>query len=62
MNFALLLRVWLIVSLSLITGVIIWQLAPILFVIALVAAGLGVASFAMIALARQLQRRRSGRN
>jgi hypothetical protein len=58
MNFALLLRVWLIVSLSLITGVIIWQLAPILFVIALVAAGLGVVAAAMVALARVLERRR----
>lgn len=59
MNLALLLRVWLIVTLSLMAGLIVWELAPVVFVVALVAGGLGLVSFAMIALARQLERRRS---
>ena len=60
MNFGLIVRVWLIATLSIVAGLIVWELAPILFVIALVTVGLGGVAAGMIALARWLERRRTG--
>lgn len=58
MTFALFVRLWLIVTLSAIGGMIVWHLAPILVVVALIAAAFGVFAAIMVAFARWLERRR----
>ena len=51
----ILLRYWL-AGTAIVLGVIaVWAFAPVLVFVALLAAGLGLVSFAMIALARWLQ-------
>ena len=56
-----LLRYWLTGTAVVLAGLRVWAFAPVLVFVALLAAGLGLASFAMIALARRLRRWREGR-
>ena len=51
-----LLRLWLLGTALLVAILLIWAFAPVLVFVALLAAGLGVLSFAMIGLARALER------
>ncbi len=60
MDFALLVRVWLITTLSVITGLIVWELAPILIVMLVIAGGFGGVAAGMIAIARWVERSRQG--
>ena len=53
---ASLLRLWLLATLMLLAGVLIWAFAPVLIFVALLAGGLGVVSLAMVGLARGLER------
>lgn len=50
-----LLRTWLIASAVVIAVVAVWALAPVLVFVALLVAGLGLISAAMIVLARRLR-------
>jgi len=50
-----LLRTWLIASSVVITAIAVWALAPVLVFVALLVAGLGLISAAMIMLARRLR-------
>jgi hypothetical protein len=51
-----LLRLWLAATAILLTAIAVWAFAPVLVFVVLLAAALGLASFAMIALARALRR------
>jgi hypothetical protein len=53
---ASLLRLWLLGTLLIVAGVLIWAFAPVLIFLALLAGGLGALSLAMVALARGLER------
>ena len=53
---ASLLRLWLLGTLLIVAGVLIWAFAPVLIFVALLAGGLGILSLAMVALARGLER------
>lgn len=61
MNFSIVVRVWLISTLSLVAGLIVWELAPILFLVLLLVAGLGCVVAVMVAIARRLERWRASR-
>jgi hypothetical protein len=52
----LLLRYWLAATAIAVAGIAVWAFAPVLVFVAVLAAGLGLVSFAMIALARLLRR------
>lgn len=54
------LRYWLVATAIVLTGIAIWAFAPVLVFVFLVAGGLGLVSFAMIALARRLRAWREG--
>jgi hypothetical protein len=56
-----LLRYWLAGTAVVLLGLLVWAFAPVLVFVALLAVALGLASFAMIALARRLRRWREGR-
>lgn len=58
MDFALLLRVWLTTTLSLVAGLIVWELAPILIVMLVIAGAFGGMAAVMIGIARWVERRR----
>jgi len=51
-----LLRLWLLGTALSVAALLIWAFAPVLVFVGLLAAGLGVLSFAMIFLARALER------
>lgn len=50
------LRIWLIATAAIVAGVLVWELAPILYVLLLVGGGFGAVSFGMVGLARGLER------
>lgn len=50
-----LLRVWLSGTGAVIAFLLVWTIAPVLFLVLLLTAGLGLLSFAMVALARKLE-------
>ena len=52
----ILLRYWLAGTAIVLGAIAVWAFAPVLVFVALLAAGLGLVAFAMIALARWLQR------
>jgi hypothetical protein len=54
------LRYWLAATAIVLVGVAIWAFAPVLVFIFLLGGGLGLVSFAMIALARRLRAWREG--
>jgi hypothetical protein len=58
----MLLRVWLIATAVILTAIAVWAFAPVLVFVALLAAGLGALSAAMIGLARALQGWRAHRD
>ena len=58
----MLLRLWLAVSGVLLAALLVWAFAPVLLFALLVTAALGIASAAMIAVARALQAWRAGRD
>jgi hypothetical protein len=51
-----LLRYWLAATAIVLAGLAVWAFAPVLVFVVLLAAGLGLVAFAMIALARRLER------
>jgi hypothetical protein len=51
-----LLRLWLLGTALIVAALLIWAFAPVLVFLALLAGGLGVLSFAMVGLARALER------
>jgi len=51
-----LLRLWLLGTALIVAILLIWAFAPVLVFVGLLAAGLGLLSFAMIGLARALER------
>ena len=55
-----LLRYWLVVSALLLAALAMWALAPVLFLVFVLLAGLGTLSAAMIFLARRLRAWRDG--
>ena len=58
----LILRLWLAVGAILVIGVLMWELAPILYVMVPIAAGLGAIAYGMVRLARLIERRRQEPN
>lgn len=56
----LILRYWLVATAIVLAGMAIWALAPVLVFVFLLGTGLGLVSFAMIALARRLRAWREG--
>ena len=54
------LRWWLVATVLLVGGLVVWELVPVLIPIALIAGGLGGVSAIMIALARHLARLKRG--
>jgi hypothetical protein len=59
MSARLLLRLWILLTVLVIGGAFVWEVAPVLIPMAAVAAGFGGAAFLMIVLARWLERRRN---
>ena len=56
-----LLRIWLLLTATLLVGFLLWAFAPLFVFLALLAAALGIVAALMIALARALRARREGR-
>jgi hypothetical protein len=55
-----LLRIWLLLTTTLLAGMLLWAVAPLLVFLALLAAALGIVAALMIALARGLRSWRDG--
>jgi hypothetical protein len=55
-----LLRIWLLLTATLLAGMLLWAVAPLLVFLALLAAALGIVAALMIALARALRAWRDG--
>ncbi|HRD76301.1 MAG TPA: hypothetical protein PK264_10220 [Hyphomicrobiaceae bacterium] len=54
----MLLKAWLLLGLAVVTGWFIWNFVPVLIPMAAVLAGLGAIAFAMVRLARWIERAR----
>jgi hypothetical protein len=52
------LRLWILATAIVVVGLLVWELAPVVYVAVAIAAGFGVVSLAMVALARWIERAR----
>lgn len=60
LNMALLLRIWLLATVGLIGGAMVWEFVPVLIPMAAVGIVLGGVAVGMIAIARAIERNRGG--